>query len=553
MEGRIRGESLSTRPRGTSELAGVADRAGSIVRDQISSMTEAARSTAADIERTARDSADDTRREAVESAVRTVGNINQVERELTLLLRGVSQEADGLRAKLDRVRLRSSPPREPAGRLEVAGGAPTTEARLLSPGLGQAQDPPADTELEVEAESALSQAGAEDAGGDAEGEALFPYAEGEPALPEPETESVPVSTEQTPEGESAAESLVEAGPEGASELDSEGEGPGIAELDSEGEGPGIAELDSEGEGPGIAELDSEGEGPGIAELDSEGEGPAITVPDLEEPGAETVVSPDSMGPSDPRTPDETLSLRGKLERLLLPSAPVRDSDGRFEVAGAEVEAESALARAEAEGAIGDAEGEALLPDAEREPALREPETEPAPVSTEAVAQPPVAEAAVEAPSEEGSPEAASAEAGEEEKSEQTAEDLMDPSDRRTPDEGREERALAGLFGGAGSSPTVDEDVLLRLAEKSDLALGELYAVAANRAAASANDEDHVYWVSLVRATVEESLARPDFGRPPPGGPSGGRKAKKRRAKALNPLTVAREEALAQRGENAGPR
>ena len=513
MEGRIRGESLSTRPRGTSELAGVADRAGSIVRDQISSMTEAARSTAADIERTARDSADDTRREAVESAVRTVGNINQVERELTLLLRGVSQEADALRAKLDRVRLLSSPLREPAGgRLEVSGGEHPAEARLLSPGLERAEEePPVDMEVEAETE--------------AESAPVFTEAAAQPPLPEAAVETPPVEesleepsaeageeekAEQAPEGESAAESLVEAGPEGASEPDSEAEEPAIAELELEE----------------------------AAELE------------LEEADPETAVSPDSTEPSDPGAPEEGRGFRGKIEKLLLPSAPVRDPDGRFEAAGAEHATEAAPLTSGPE-------------QAQDPPLEMDLEVEAAPA--EDGAPPPLPEAAVVAPSVEGSPEADSAEPGEDEKSEPSPEESTDPSARPTLDEGREdralaaldegreERALAGLFGGAGSaSPTLDEEGLRRVAEKSDLELGELYVIAADRAAASSNDDDRVYWGTLERAIVEESLGRPDFGRPPQGGAAGGRKAKKRRSKALNPLTAAREEALAQRGENAGP-
>ena len=509
MEGRIRGESLSTRPRGTSELAGVADRAGSIVRDQISSMTEAARSTAADIERTARDSADDTRHEAVESAVRTVGNINQVERELTLLLRGVSQEADALRAKLDRVRLLSSTLREPAGRLEVSGGEHPTEARLLSPGLERAEEPPVDMEVEAETEAESPPVSTEAAPAPVSTEAAA-----QPPLPEAAVQTPPVDesleepsaevgdeekAEQAPEGESAAESLVEAGPEGASEPDSEAEEPAIAEL----------------------------------ELEEAAER------ELEEAVPETAVSPDSTEPSDPGAPEAGRGFRGKIEKLLLPSAPVRDPDGRFETAGAEHATEAAPLTSGPEQAAQDPPLEMDL------------EVEAAPA--EDGAQPPLPEAAVVAPSVEGSPEADSAEPGEDEKSEPSPEESTDPSARPALDEGREERALAGLFGGAGSaSPTLDEEGLRRVAEKSDLELGELYVIAADRASASSNDDDRVYWGTLERAIVEESLGRPDFGRPPQGGAAGGRKAKKRRSKALNPLTAAREEALAQRGENAGP-
>jgi len=317
--------------------------------------------------------------------------------------------------------------------------------------------------------------------------------------------------EQAPEGESAAESLVEAGPEGASEPDSEAEEPAIAEL----------------------------------ELEEAAER------ELEEADPETAVSPDSTEPNDPGAAEEGRGFRGKIEKLLLPSAPVRDPDGRFETAGAEHATEAAPLTSGPEQAQDDPPLEMDLG------------VEAAPA--EDGAQPPLPEAAVVAPSVEGSPEADSADPGEDENSEPSPEESTDPSARPTLDEGREdralaaldegreERALAGLFGGAGSaSPTLDEEGLRRVAEKSDLELGELYVIAADRASASSNDDDRVYWGTLERAIVEESLGRPDFGRPPQGGAAGGRKAKKRRSKALNPLTAAREEALAQRGENAGP-
>jgi len=291
--------------------------------------------------------------------------------------------------------------------------------------------------------------------------------------------------------------LVEAGPEGASEPDFEAEEPAIAEL----------------------------------ELEEAAER------ELEEADPETAVSADSTEPNDPGAAEEGRGFRGKIEKLLPPSAPVRDPDGRFETAGAEHATEAAPLTSGPEQAQDDPPLEMDL------------EVEAAPAEDGAH----LPEAAVVAPSVERSPEADSAEPGEDEKSEPSPEESTDPSARPALDVGREERALAGLFGGAGSaSPTLDEEGLRRVAEKSDLELGELYVIAADRASASSNDDDRVYWVTLERAIVEESLGRPDFGRPPQGGAAGGRKAKKRRSKALNPLTAAREEALAQRGENAGP-
>ena len=127
---------------GSSGLVGAADRAGSAVREQIAAMAEAAQGTAADIERTARDSAEASRKEAVEAANGIARSLQATERELSLLLRSLSQEADQLRAKLDRARLLSAAPgagasrlslTEPSERVALEGEAETIEADALGP------------------------------------------------------------------------------------------------------------------------------------------------------------------------------------------------------------------------------------------------------------------------------------------------------------------------------------------------------------------------------------------------------------------------------------
>jgi len=73
-------------------------------------MTEAADGTAANLERSAVSSAEQIRRDATQASLRVAENIGAIEHELSVVLRAVSAEADGLRAKLDRARLLSSGP-----------------------------------------------------------------------------------------------------------------------------------------------------------------------------------------------------------------------------------------------------------------------------------------------------------------------------------------------------------------------------------------------------------------------------------------------------------
>jgi len=124
----------------SSGLVGAADRAGSAVREQIASMAEAAQGTAAEIERTARDSAQASRKEALEAADGIARSLQATDRELSLLLRSLSQEADQLRAKLDRARLLSAAPgagasrlssTEPPEQVALEGEAETIEAAAL--------------------------------------------------------------------------------------------------------------------------------------------------------------------------------------------------------------------------------------------------------------------------------------------------------------------------------------------------------------------------------------------------------------------------------------
>lgn len=79
-------------------------------------------------------------------------------------------------------------------------------------------------------------------------------------------------------------------------------------------------------------------------------------------------------------------------------------------------------------------------------------------------------------------------------------------------------------------------------EASDLELAEIY-LAANEKVDGASDEAQlVYWTTVVRAAVDEAVARPGFGEAP-SEQTTSRKVKKRRARALKPLVEAREAAL----------
>ncbi len=147
------GGSLSRAQGSTPDLAGVPDRAGSVVRDQIAAMIEAARDSAAEITRHARDAGSETRAGGSEAAARVSAQIDAIEHELTDLLRNVAQEADGLRAELDRARLASAF-RPPSGR-ETAG----REAVALDPGLTEAIGPAGADSLPARAE--IEQAPAE--------------------------------------------------------------------------------------------------------------------------------------------------------------------------------------------------------------------------------------------------------------------------------------------------------------------------------------------------------------------------------------------------------
>lgn len=125
------------------ELLGAADRAGSVIRDQIASMTEAAQTTAGEIEREAGASAASHHREAIEQANAALDRIGAIERELGSLKGVLTRESDGLRSKLDRAKIKAGP----AG-AQVSSGAEASRSALpagASPRTGaQEVDDPTD-------------------------------------------------------------------------------------------------------------------------------------------------------------------------------------------------------------------------------------------------------------------------------------------------------------------------------------------------------------------------------------------------------------------------
>jgi hypothetical protein len=80
----------------------------------------------------------------------------------------------------------------------------------------------------------------------------------------------------------------------------------------------------------------------------------------------------------------------------------------------------------------------------------------------------------------------------------------------------------------------------RVAGKDDLELAEMHAIASGRTRKGSDDERR-YWLALEAAVVTEAANRPSFGQADEA--SLGRRARRKRAKALQPLIAARERAI----------
>ena len=84
------------------ETVEAAERAGSVVSEQIRSIMEAAQAKADEIERQAQDEAERSRRESAEAAARLLEQIDEMEGHLNGLVQGLRREADQLSVSLDR-------------------------------------------------------------------------------------------------------------------------------------------------------------------------------------------------------------------------------------------------------------------------------------------------------------------------------------------------------------------------------------------------------------------------------------------------------------------
>ena len=84
------------------QLGAAADRAGSIVTEQVRSIIQAAESNAADIRRDAERDAHLTRRQAADAASRVLERLDAIEQPLGELVAALRREADGIATELDR-------------------------------------------------------------------------------------------------------------------------------------------------------------------------------------------------------------------------------------------------------------------------------------------------------------------------------------------------------------------------------------------------------------------------------------------------------------------
>lgn len=84
------------------EAVEAAERAGSVVSEQIRSIMEAAQAKADEIERHAQEEADRSRQESAEAATRLLEQIDEMEGHLSGLVQSLRREADQLSVSLER-------------------------------------------------------------------------------------------------------------------------------------------------------------------------------------------------------------------------------------------------------------------------------------------------------------------------------------------------------------------------------------------------------------------------------------------------------------------
>jgi len=88
--------------KGVFEAVEAAERAGSVVSEQIRSIMEAAQAKADEIERHAQDEAERSRRESADAATRLLEQIDEMEGHLSGLVQSLRREADQLSVSLQR-------------------------------------------------------------------------------------------------------------------------------------------------------------------------------------------------------------------------------------------------------------------------------------------------------------------------------------------------------------------------------------------------------------------------------------------------------------------
>jgi hypothetical protein len=131
-EGHQPGEITPSR-QGFEELVAAAGHAGSVVREQVGTIVEAAQTKAADIERRSQESAEATRGEARVVANRVLELLRTAEREVGDLRRSVSREADAVRLVLGKAAVRSGPALGPGPRDALDSVATPFEAEIGPP------------------------------------------------------------------------------------------------------------------------------------------------------------------------------------------------------------------------------------------------------------------------------------------------------------------------------------------------------------------------------------------------------------------------------------
>jgi hypothetical protein len=148
------GGEITASREGFEELVAAAGHAGSVVREQVGTIVEAAQTNAADIERRSKESADATKGEARAAADRILELLRTAERQVGDLRRSVAREADAVRVALGKSALRSGPALG-LGRGDALDSVATPfEAEIGPPADAEAVDEPEATgEAEPEGET----------------------------------------------------------------------------------------------------------------------------------------------------------------------------------------------------------------------------------------------------------------------------------------------------------------------------------------------------------------------------------------------------------------